>query len=198
MPILPKLSFCPYCAAERWAIVTSMSRFGTFTGLGTMQSSSTDVYANTQTFTFATADFSSKYITFSPKEIYSNVENAEGTGYEPLQTLTQAEHANVTKYSASQYTGGSKTSSGSIPFMNIGNQAIVSGASYSPAILEGLTRTQIASDLSDPSAPTTQAIIATSNYLSASTCAIDSQQPATVCGSKGVRDAEKALGLNKS
>ena len=59
--------FCPYCAAERWAIITSMSRFGTFTGLKTMQSSSTDVYPSTQTFTMATATFKSPYITFVPQ-----------------------------------------------------------------------------------------------------------------------------------
>ena len=28
--------FCPFCGAERWAMIASFSRFGTFTGLGTM------------------------------------------------------------------------------------------------------------------------------------------------------------------
>ena len=56
--------FCPYCAAQRWAIIASLSRFGTFSGLGTMQSSSTDLYPATQTFTFAHATYSSPYFVF--------------------------------------------------------------------------------------------------------------------------------------
>ena len=56
--------------------------------------------------------------------------------------------------------------------MNIGNKAHVSGASYSPGILAGLTRAQIASGLTTTKNPATQAIIATSNYMSAAICAI--------------------------
>jgi hypothetical protein len=41
----------------------------------------------------------------------------------------------------------------------------------------------------------TQAIIASANYLSAGTCAIDGQQPASVCTSKGVTAASKSLKL---
>ena len=40
--------FCPFCAAERWAVVTSLARFGTFSGLETMQSSPVDVDPRTQ------------------------------------------------------------------------------------------------------------------------------------------------------
>jgi hypothetical protein len=39
--------YCPYCAAERWAMVVALSRFGTFSNLGQTHSSSTDVYPNT-------------------------------------------------------------------------------------------------------------------------------------------------------
>ena len=41
--------YCPYCAAERWPIIIALSRFGTFSGLTTTTSSSTDVYPNTVT-----------------------------------------------------------------------------------------------------------------------------------------------------
>ncbi len=30
--------YCPYCAAERWAMIVALSRFGTFTGLSTIHS----------------------------------------------------------------------------------------------------------------------------------------------------------------
>ena len=30
--------YCPYCAAERWAMIVALSRFGTFSGLATIHS----------------------------------------------------------------------------------------------------------------------------------------------------------------
>ena len=41
--------YCPFCAAQRWAMVNALSRFGTFTGLTTTHSSSTDTDPNTPT-----------------------------------------------------------------------------------------------------------------------------------------------------
>ncbi|MDA8359886.1 MAG: DUF929 family protein [Actinomycetota bacterium] len=183
--------FCPYCAAERWGIITSLSRFGKFTGLETMQSASDDVYPNTATFTLAHATYTSPYITFQFREYYSNQTNSAGT-YIVLQKLDTQQESLVSKYDG----GGSSTSSGgSIPFVDIGNKAIVTGASYSPEILQSLARSQIAGALSDPSDPVTQAIIATSNYISASICSIDGGKPGSVCASKGVQAAAKAMKL---
>ena len=31
--------YCPYCAAERWSMIVALSRFGTFSGLSTVHSS---------------------------------------------------------------------------------------------------------------------------------------------------------------
>jgi hypothetical protein len=188
--------YCPFCAAERWAMVTTFSRFGTLTGLQTMQSSSTDYAPNTQTFTFAQAHYASPYISLVTRELYSNQENAAGTGYEILQPLSSSEQALVKKYDTSKYTGSTTTKSGSIPFINFGNKFIVSGSSYSPAILQGLTRAQIAASLTTTKSPVTRAIISTANYLSASTCASDGQKPASICTSKGVKAADKSMGLS--
>src|SRR5262250_635737 len=44
--------YCPYCAAERWAMIQALSRFGTFSGLSTVHSSTTDTPTNISTFTF--------------------------------------------------------------------------------------------------------------------------------------------------
>jgi Domain of unknown function (DUF929) len=182
--------FCPFCAAERWAIVVSLSRFGTFSGLETMASSSTDIYPSTQTFTFAHATYKSSYIVGKLIEYYGQ---DQPTGKRPvIGHLTKAEQALVTKYD----TGTSATSSGSIPFIDIGNKVIISGASYSPQILQGLTRSQIAADLSHATNPVTQAIVGTSNYMSAGICSVDASAPASVCTSPGVQAASKALGLS--
>ena len=40
--------------------------------------------------------------------------------------------------------------------MNIGNEFLISGASYSPSILAGLSREEIAANLNDPTNPATQ------------------------------------------
>ncbi|MGP8058575.1 MAG: DUF929 family protein [Acidimicrobiales bacterium] len=184
--------YCPYCAAERWAIVTSLARFGKWENLGDMESSTSDVFPGTQTFTFVKAKFTSPYVGLQTAEVYSNQPSASG-GYEPLQRVTSAQNALVTTYDSSKYFPGSQGNS--FPFVSIGNKALVSGASYSPSILQGLSRSEIASNLDDPTNPATQAILATSNYLSASTCHIDGQMPASVCTSKGVSEAAKALGF---
>jgi hypothetical protein len=182
--------FCPYCAAERWAIITSLSRFGKFSGLETMQSASDDVYPNTQTFTLANATYSSPYLSFQFREYYSNQKNSAGS-YIVLQPLNSQQSALVKKYDG----GGSTTSGGSIPFVDLGNKAVVVGSTYTPSILAGLSRSQIAGSLSDASDPVTQAIIGASNYLSASVCATDGHKPSSVCTSKGVVAAAKAMKL---
>ena len=185
--------YCPYCAAERWAVVASLSRFGSVTGLGLTASSTSDVYPGTPSFTFYKASVSSDHLVFKAVEQYTNIPDSSG-GYTPLMSPTQAELALVEKYDTANFIPNGQT--GAIPFMTIGNQFLVSGASYSPSILNGLTREQIAAGLSDPTNPVTQAIIATSNYISASICKITSAQPSNVCSSKGVQAAAKAMKIS--
>jgi Domain of unknown function (DUF929) len=185
--------FCPYCAAERWAMIAALSRFGTFTNLGGMASNPSDVFPNTQTFTFSKAAFTSPYLTLQAVEQYSNTPSSSG-GYTVLTPLTAQQKALVQKYDSTQFLGAGGQA-GSIPFINFGNSSLVSGASYSPSILAGLSRDQIASGLSDASNPVTQAIVSTANYLTASICATTGNQPASVCTSKGVTTAAKAMGI---
>ena len=180
--------FCPYCAAERWALVTALARFGTFSHLGATKSSSVDVAASTNTFDFYQSSYTSPYVAFQPVEIYSNTPAASGTGYTTLETLTPAQRSLVTTYA-----GGTPGAAPGIPFVLVANQLTISGASYDPNLLAGLTWSQIGSGLRDPTNPITQAILATANYLSAGICAANGQQPATVCSSPGVRAAAGAL-----
>lgn len=182
--------YCPYCAAERWSLATALARFGKFRSLQATESSSTDVFPDTQTLSFHTATFSSPSVAFKGVERYNDK-------YQPLEKPTPAEVALVSKYDTGKYISSlsSTTSSGSIPFVDIGNAVLVAGASYSPAVLTGLTRGQIASNLHNPNNPVTQAIIATANYLTAGICSTTGGQPASVCTSKGVTAAAKAMKL---
>src|ERR1022692_1312734 len=56
--------YCPYCAAERWALAVALSRFGAFSGLQLIRSSSTEVYPNTATLSFYRSSYSSKRLVF--------------------------------------------------------------------------------------------------------------------------------------
>ena len=78
---------------------------------------------------------------------------------------------------------------GTYPFLDFGNGVAVAGASYSPSILAGMSRAQIASELADPTNPTTKEIAATANYLTAAICSIDGERPSSVCTSEGVTQA---------
>lgn len=187
--------YCPFCAASRWSLIVALSRFGTFHKLGNMQSSSTDIDPNTQTFTFSKASYTSPYIVFKSDEYLSNVASASG-GYTVLQKPTAALQKLVTKYDSSKYFPQSLTpGSSGFPFIDFGNK-ILQDTLYDPSILQNLTRDEIAGGLSDAKNPITAVIISGANYLSASVCHIDGDQPATVCSSKGVSAATKALKLS--
>jgi len=88
--------FCPYCAAERWAVITALSRFGTFTGLASIKSATIDgagdqePFPATSTWTFRNATFTSSFVAFTPVELFTNVPDQQTGGYTTLQKPTAA------------------------------------------------------------------------------------------------------------
>jgi hypothetical protein len=171
--------YCPYCAAERWGMIVALSRFGTFKGLATISSAerngagTAEPYPSTATFTFANASYTSKYLTFTSVEEFTNVPDKATGGYTTLQTPTAAQQALIQKYDA--------VNQGAIPFIDYGNKFMSVGASYNPAVLSGLSWTQIADDLSAPSSPVAQGVLGTANYATAAICGLTGDQPATAC-----------------
>jgi hypothetical protein len=181
--------YCPYCGAERWAMVVALSRFGTFTGLATVHSSSTDVYPNTPTWTFAHATYTSKYLTFVPVEMYTNIPNGSGS-YTTLQTPTSAETALMDKWDAPPYVPSGDQ--GSFPFVDFGNKYMIAGASYNPQVLDGHSWAQDAAALDDPSSSVAKGADGTANYITAAICKLTNNQPASACTSV-VQSLEKKL-----
>jgi hypothetical protein len=171
--------YCPFCAAERWGMVVALSRFGTFSNLSTTHSASGDEFPNTATWTFYKSTYTSKYLTFSPVEMQTNKVASGGQGYTTLQTPTAAQEALLNKYDAPPYVGASDK--GAIPFVDIGNKYMISGASFSPQLLQGKTWSQIATALKNPSSPIAKAIDGTANYITAAICKVTGNQPATAC-----------------
>jgi hypothetical protein len=163
--------YCPYCAAQRWAMIVALSRFGTFSGLHTVHSATRDVYSNTPTFTFAGSHYTSPYISFAPVEETTNVPNGPQT-YTPLQKPTAAQAALAAKYS-----------NGSIPFIDFGNRYVELGnmAGYGPQQLAGQNWNQIAAALSNPSSPIAKAVDGSANYTTAAICKLTNNQPASAC-----------------
>jgi uncharacterized protein DUF929 len=183
--------YCPFCAAERWAIVAALSRFGSFANLGsTTSAGSPEVYPSTATLSFHGSTYTSTYLSFSAYEETTN--QRQGNGYKPLDTIPAADQALVSKYDSPPYVGSD--SAGAIPFVDIGGKYVISGASYDPAVLKGKTHEQIAQALSDPTSAIAKAVDGSANVITAALCQLTQNQPAAVCSSAGVKAGAAKLG----
>jgi hypothetical protein len=166
--------YCPYCAAERWALVAALSRFGTFTNLSLTHSSSADVYPDTQTFSFDGASFTSPYLTFEAVETATNQLGDNGE-YQPLETPTPAQEAVWLRLDPKE----------SIPFVDIGGRYLITGATYDPGVLQGRSATQIAAGLADPSTPIARGVLGAANAITAAICEVTGTQPAACRAAAG-------------
>jgi hypothetical protein len=183
--------FCPYCAAVRWALVVALSRFGTFSHLGETVSSQYEAFPELQTFSFEGATYRSRSVALSATEEYGPALTATWPAGFPLLHHPPALAAALMKRYAPA-TGGA-----TLPFVDIGNRVLVSGADigFSPGALEGVSMAQIASDLSEPTSPVAEAVLGAANELTAAVCAATHETPAKVCRSAGVRAGAIRLGL---
>jgi len=178
--------YCPYCAATRWALIAALARFGTWSGLRYMTSSSTDVFPNTPTFTFVHAHLKSPYVDFQGVE----VQGALGV---PLQKPNALQQAALKKLDGVPYVTTNPNFAGSIPFLDVGDRYLWSGAPYSPGLLSGLTWAQAARLIASGKGPLAQAVLANANSFSATICALDGQRPAAVCDAAPIRGLESRL-----
>jgi hypothetical protein len=182
MVVFVGAEYCPYCAAERWVMVMWLSRFGTFKNLSEIQSSSTDVFANTDTFTFYKSSYTSPYINFSPNEI-------EDRNQQQLQSMSPQITSIFTKWDQPPYT----TQTRQFPFLDIGGVFSLYTTSYTPGDLANLTWSQIAAKLSNPNDKVTQDIVGNANILTAATCIALGDQPSSVCSSSTIQSIEQGL-----
>lgn len=157
--------FCPYCAAERWALVVALSKFGNFSNLQYMQSADDDPPpAGIPTLTFLDATYTSKYLSFVTVENedrnHANLQVPDG----PEETLWQEFNPNA------------------YPFVDIGGQYDLTTSQYNYADLEGLNWTYIGSQLNNVSSPIAKAIDGSANTLISAICQITNQADSSVCG----------------
>jgi hypothetical protein len=178
--------FCPYCAAERWAMVMAFGRFGSFSNLSETVSSPWDIDPSTPTFSFYGASYTSSDITLDVVEHTGNDTTATGTHAE-LQPLTTQESDLWQTYD--QVPG--------YPFLDIGNTFFVMSPSYLPTVLAGLDQAQVAAKLTNPDDPATVAIVGTANYLTAAICSVlGANAPSAWCTQPVIVKAAQAMGVS--
>ena len=173
--------YCPFCAAERWALSAALSRFGTLSGLHFIHSSPTD--GDIPTLSFYKSGYSSKYLSFAPVEWYGEADDASTPfGHVYLQQPTAQQAALFDRYA-----------NGSLPFVDIANRYLLPQAQYSPEDLSGLSWAQIATAMQDPSSQVARDIDGAANTLTAAICKVTNGQPGGVCMSAGVKAAAGSL-----
>ena len=177
--------YCPYCAAERWAMAVALSRFGTFSGLHGIHSSSSDVYASTPTVTFYKSRYTSKYLTFTPVEEETTDQNT------PLQKPTAAQSALAAKYDNPPYVP--TQSANAIPFIDFGGKYLVHGAQYNPQLLHGMTWAEVAAAVNDGTSQVAQGADGAANMITAAICKMTGNQPSGVCSSPAIKTLQGQL-----
>jgi hypothetical protein len=183
--------YCPTCAAERWALVIALGRFGTFDKLFTTASAGSEVFADTPTFSFDGSVYTSRTVALSAVEEYGNQPSAYApAGFAKLQSPDAFESSAVRSYDVAPYA-----QPGLLPFIDVADKMIVSGSSFSPGVLSGLSMQQIAGALSDPTSQTAEALLGAANQITAGICAATGGRPAGVCRSPAVVTTSENLGL---
>jgi len=168
--------YCPFCAAERWPLIVALARFGTFSALRVTASAAVtpsgvpEVYPDTQTFSFHGSTYTSDNLAFDAVE-------QTNRAYRPLDVATPDEETLFRRFDAPPYVTGA----GSIPFVDLANMQLVSGASFSPAVLQGASADDIARALSDPTSDIAKAVDGTADLFTAEFCTLTNNQPANVC-----------------
>ena len=175
--------YCPFCAAERWAMIIALSRFGNFSNLHFMTSSASDYSPSTPTFTFYNSTYTSPYINFVSVEEYTN--QISGSYYRQLQTPTNAELSLISHYDVN----------GTIPFILFANYSYLIGATYDPySILYGKNWTTILQEIYNTSSVQSQSIIGSANLVTEQICNADNNTPKSVCSQPYVTKIRQIIG----
>ncbi len=186
---------CPYCAVDRWSMVLALSQFGQFSPLPLSVSSSIDIFPGTNTFSFYGARYSSPYVTFVPVEGYTNQPASptdtgpggvcDGFPWSTLQDLSSAQQALLAQQNPNCQYG--------VPFVDVANMWDNASSFADPQVIQGMSWTQIASDLNNPSSTVAQSIEGGAEQLVAEICEVTGEQPTSVCSSSVVQQWQASL-----
>jgi hypothetical protein len=164
------------CAAERWALVMALSKFGTFTTLKGTTSAAAGASPKTPTFSFYGAAYSSKYLTLITDELETSTDVGHGE-YPLLQPPTSQEMTMMNAWDRAPYT----TIKTSVPFAYIGGKFLLTTAQYDASAISQMSFQAAASIISSGTGPVSRHAEAAAGYLVADFCALTRDQPARVC-----------------
>jgi hypothetical protein len=165
--------FCPYCASERWALVSALSRFGTFEGLAPTRSAVND--GNIPTVTFTESTYTSEYLSF---EAYETSDRE----FKPLQKLPADVDEMFKKHNPE----------GGIPWTYYGTHELPGSGIPLEPFLEHTGDNgwnEIVDQMATGTGDLGKSINASSNMIAAQVCELTGGQPANVCTSPGVTTA---------
>lgn len=173
--------YCTFCAAERWPLVESLGKFGSFEGL--KESTTSDIggeYSSLPTYTFVGINYNSSYVDFIHKETYDKE-------YNQLESVNFEEKKIIDKYNPF----------GGIPFLMIaGKRGVYTQVSsgYSPGVLSGLTFSQVVEDLkNNPDSKEVASIRKESGMITAIVCYNNDNEPANVCDNPEIKSLVEKL-----
>lgn len=168
--------YCPFCAAERWALTLALTKFGSFEGLKASYSGSSDVFPDTATVSYYGSTYTSDVLAFRGLELRTNeLRNGE---YTPLEKLEGQDLTLFSTFNAPPYVDGQ---GGSIPWVSLGGTFIHSGSSFSPEPLAGKSQAEIAAMIADARSPIgAQIRSAAANYVKV-LCGLTKGAPAATC-----------------
>jgi hypothetical protein len=164
------------CAAERWALVMALSKFGTFTTLKGTTSSAAGTSPKTPTFSFYGATYSSRYLTLVTDELETSTDVGGGE-YPLLQPPTTQEMTLMNAWDRAPYT----TITLSLPFAYIGGRFLLTTAQYDASAISQMSFQAAASIMSSGTGSVSRHAEAAAGYLVADFCALTRGQPARVC-----------------
>ena len=172
LPVLfVSAQYCIFCAAERWALVDALDRFGTLSQISPSQSAIVDgVNAPIPTYDFTRAQFASPVLDFQ------HVDVADQNG-NPLQQLSAAQQSMLDRYDPR----------GGIPFLDIGNTYVQVSSGYAPSLLQGLSFAQVQQALTDPASTVGQTIHLEGTRITTLICKLASSAPQAVCQDPAVQ-----------
>ncbi len=162
--------YCPYCAAERWAIVRALQKFGQWDGLKqTISAARDEPFLNLPTYDFTKTTYTSPHIEFASRE-------TKDREFKPLQKLLKTEEKLVRKFNPKK----------EIPFLLIGGRFMQIGAGFTPKIFIGHTFRQTETELKKAESEIRKTIDNEANIISALMCV--SGLPPEVCKETGLAE----------
>jgi hypothetical protein len=169
--------YWPQCAAERWAFVMALSKFGAFSHLPGTTSSVREADPGTPTFSFYQASYSSKYLALVSDELETSTYSPLAGEYPLLQFPTRQETNMINTWDVAPYT----TLTGSIPFAYIGGKFLLTSAQYDASAISRMNFQAAADLMTSGQSAVSEHVEAAAGYLVGDFCVLTHNQPASVC-----------------